>query len=153
MRRTTASVLLLALSGCYLYAPVGEAVPERGSEVKARLAPTQDLDLGEITVRDVDEVEGVVYRATPDSLAVSSTWLHSRAGARFGTNGAIFYFERGSVDDVQVRRLHAARSVVAVAAFLSIGAGLFNFIASPGGDQSGEPPKGPVDAMLLAPIR
>jgi hypothetical protein len=148
--KTLALALAVSTSlGCYTYRPLGEAVPEPGEEVRAHLTPTQSFDIGEITIDGVSRIEGTVYRASSDTLAVWGQWLYSQFGARYDPRGAVFFVDRGMVPMVETRRLQPARTVVAVAIGLGIGYGLFNFIADPGSSSTGETGTGPVELNLV----
>jgi len=142
------------LSGCFQFVPVADTVPERGAEVRTDLAQFMDLPAGEVTVRDVRRVDGIVYRATPDSIAVASEWLYNNLGTRYGTNGEVYYFTRDQMRTVEIRKLQPARTVVLVALGVGAGAGVFAFAADNGGDNNPNPGKGPIQThqTVVIPI-
>lgn len=140
-------------SGCYVYTSAPEPEIPSGTEVRAQLSPAQDFPMGEIVVRDVTGVEGVVFNATSDTLALWSQWLRTAVGSRFGTDGSVLYLERTAVPTVERRTLHPARTVVALAITVGVGAGVFSFLADPGGDEVTDPRTDPIGIRVVAPIR
>jgi hypothetical protein len=153
MKRLLSVALMGSTFACYSYAPVGEAaVPETGKEVRAHLSPARDFPVGELTVRDVTEVEGTVFRATSDTLALWTEWLHSQLGNRFGTNGNVYYVPRSQVPRLEVRRLHPAKTIVALGIVVGAGLSVFTFAADIGGGGIGDRPPPPAADRVGLPI-
>lgn len=151
MKTAWLSLGIVALTGCFEYVPIKETVPDRGTEVRANLASAQDLELGRYTVHEVQQIDGLVYRATPDSLVVQSQWLRSVMGERYGTDGDIYYFRRADMSDVEVRKIHPAKTVVALAGTIVAGFGVFSFVSGTGGGS--DPGKGgDISALVTFPI-
>lgn len=137
------SVLVVGATACYTYVPVKGVVPGPGAEVRSHFEPMRDVDIGEITVRDVDRIEGTVYRASADTLSVWGQWLYSQTGIRYDPQGAMFNLAPETVRDLEVRKLNPIRSALAVTIGAAIGYGMFNFIADPGsGGNNGDGPTG-----------
>jgi hypothetical protein len=118
--RTTTVILMLAVtsSACYQYFPVDRAapLPEPGVEVRARLNTPQSLDLGSLTINDIGVVEGHVRRAEGDTLSIFSRQIFSAYGSKHFTNGAVFYFDRSELGQLEQRELVPWRTGVAVGA-------------------------------------
>ena len=144
--------LLCSIAGCYTYVPVEGPFPDRGREVRVLLSPTQDIDLGPITVRDVARVDGTVYRATPDTLAISSQWFHTQLRQRHYTNGHIHVLLRNQAADVEVRKFHIGFTVLATAAIIAAGTAVFAFTTDLGGGGIGEPGDGDTQGSIVGVI-
>ncbi len=149
MRRFGFAILMLSGASCYTYQPVGDTVPASGVEVRAHLSPARDFDIGEITVEEVNRIEGTVYSASSDSLALWGQWLYSRFGTRYDPKGAVFYMDRGKVPMMERRTLHPMRTVVALAVIVGIGYGMFDFLADPGGDNTQGQVTPPIEFHLI----
>ena len=153
MRSVLSLALLFSVNACYVYVPMGDTMPEPGKEIRAHLSPHQDFDVGRITVRDVERIDGIVYTSTPDTVAVFSDWLHQTFGRRFGSGRAVYYLTRDELGLVEVRRFHPFRSAVGAAlgvgAFLSV----FTFVADAGGDPSAEGGGEDAEQRLSRPFR
>ena len=152
MKRLFSAIVLCGLTGCYTYVTVESAVPDTGRDVRVYLSPSQDVDVGGITVRDVTSVEGILYEATSDTLAVWSQWFYSLGGSRYYANGHIHVVPRQNVPRLEVRQLHVQRTIVATALALFAGAGVFTFTADIGGSEGGEPGSGDRQQRIARPI-
>lgn len=140
-------VLAPAAAGCYRYVPVepAAALPERGKEVRVELTSPQPLHLGTMTLNDITAIEGDVYRADGDTLAVFSRWLYTGYGYKHPTDGALFFLPPGEIrrlDVRQVQPLQTALTAVAVAGGVVLGFDLalraFGGGGSPGDGGGGE---------------
>lgn len=146
-------VWLFSFGGCYVYVPVEDAAPAPGSEIRAHLSPTQDLDVGTVTVHDVARVDGIVYGVAGDSVAVWSSWLYSAYGTRFDSRRAVYYLPREQVATLEQRRLHPLRSVVAVGIGVGIMTSILNFAIDGGAGPGTGGGTGPIQARSAGPLR
>lgn len=94
-------------SACYAYQPAGRVTPAPGREVRAMLATPTSLRIGELTLHDVERLEGLVYSANGDSLTLSGAWVYTQLGSRYAANGGVFPLERP-----RLRTLEDRKSVV-----------------------------------------
>ena len=135
----------MALTSCYQYVPVAQdqPLPERGSEVRARLSPARELDLGAMRVIEINRVDGSIYSGENDSLALWTQWVHSAYGQRFYANGSVFYFPRQDITRLEERRLVPARTALAVGASVATLALIFGLAIQLGGGEAGGEPPGP----------
>ena len=130
---------VIASTGCYTFVPVDDVVPDAGTEVRLALSPVQDFDVGAITIRDVNRMEGLVYQTNGDTIAVWTDWLYSLSGNRYYANGEIHSVERTAVPRLYVRRLNAPFTVGLLVGTAAVGTGLW-FFATDVGSSSGGPP-------------
>jgi len=140
-----AGVTLSALSGaCYTYQPLEAPAPRPGAEVRAELSTPIRVQIGEMTLNDVNLVEGQVSYARGDSVMVWGQWIYTRGGSRYSANGGALFLDRQQVGALQVRRLSAVRSGVASAAAIGAVVLLFRLVESAlGGSGGGGPPIDP----------
>ena len=152
MKRLMYVALVFSLSGCYVYAPSSEPIPEMGREIRASLVDPKDLSSGNTIIRDVTRVDGTLYGTNADTLVIWSKWLHGR-GDRYFADGEVHPFVRGELESLEVRKFNAART--ALASVLGIGAGLslFAFTADLGGGVDGEPDPGDTQSQVATPFR
>lgn len=121
-------VALVASAACYAYRPLGQTTPSPGREVRATLAAPVSLRVGELTLHDVDRVEGLIYAASPDSLLVSGSWVYTHLGSRYPAGGGVFPFERPALRSLEVRRLSPKRTGLAAILTLGVAAALFGVV-------------------------
>ena len=153
MKSLSSVVWLFSFGACYVYVPVENGAPDPGSEIRAHLSPTQDFDVGTVTVHDVARVDGIVYGVAGDSVAVWSSWLYSTYGTRFDTRRAVYYLPREQVATLEQRRLQPLRSVVAVGIGVGIMTSLFSFSTDGGAGRGTGGRPGPIDARSAGPLR
>ena len=153
MKSFSSVVWLFSFGACYVYVPVESAAPEPGSEIRAHLSPTQDFDVGTVTVRDVARVDGIVYGVAGDSVAVWSSWLYSTYGTRFDSRRAVYYLPREQMATLEQRRLHPLRSAVAVGIGVGIMTSLLNFATDGGAGRGTGGGPGPIEARSAGPLR
>src|SRR5436190_21498186 len=86
-------------AACFAYQPLQRPAPVPGTEVRATLATPISVSLGQITVQNVDRIEGLVYRTNADSLVISGSWVRTREGSDFAANeiGRASCRERGEI--------------------------------------------------------
>jgi len=143
MARGVAMAAAILSVGCYAYRPLGQPTRAAGAEVRATLATPISVQLGEITVQDVDRVEGLVYRATGDTVVISSSWVYTRLGSRYFANGGVFAFDGPQLRSLQVRRLSPARTSLAGLVTVGVAAAMFSGVKQALG--GGGPPPPPSD--------
>ncbi len=143
MARGVAIAAAILLAGCYGYRPLEQPTPAAGTEVRAMLATPTNVELGDITVRDVDRIEGLVYQATGDSVAISGESVYTRGGSRYDANGGVFYVTRAQLRSLEVRRLSPARTSLAGLVTVGVAAAMFSGVKQALG--GGGPPPPPSD--------
>lgn len=143
MRQLLYAALVWSVSACYVYAPTEEPVPEMGREVRANLSTPKDLSSGDIVIRDVTRIDGMLYGSAADTLVIWSKWLHGDRGGRYFADGEVHPFLRGDLESLEVRQLNVPRTALTSAVVIGVGFGLFAFAADLGGGGGGEP--GPDD--------
>ncbi len=151
MRILLSVALLLPMSACYVYVPIGSAIPESGEEIRAHLSPARDFDVGTVTVRDVARIDGIVYETTDSSVAVWTSWLYSAYGSRFGSQHAVYYLPRHQVANLEVRRLQPARSAIGIGVGIGLTAAFLNLLTNPGGNQGSGGKIPPIVAHIAGP--
>lgn len=153
MRILLSVALLLPLSACYVYVPIGSAAPESGKEIRAHLSPTRDFDVGAVTVHDVVRLDGIVYETTDSSVAVWTSWLYSAYGNRFYSRRAVYYLSRDQVANLEVRRLQPVRSAIGIGVGIGLTAAFLNLLTNPGGDPGSGRKGTTVELRIAGPHR
>jgi hypothetical protein len=141
-RLWVAWVAIAESSACYAYRPLEELTPAPGREVRATLATPTTLRIGELTLHDVDRVDGLVYAASGDSLLVSGFWVYTQVGSRYAANGGVFPFARPALRSLEVRRFSVGRTGVAALVTAVLGAALFSVVDRVVGGSGPTPPGG-----------
>jgi hypothetical protein len=144
--RTKVLILFLAVfsSACTQYFQIEDAalLPEPGAEVRARLAAPQPLELGTVTIHDVNRIEGDVYRSEGDTLGLFSRRIWSAYGFSQYTDGAVFYFDRSQFERLEQRKLVPVKTGIAVGAVaVGVVASMYYLIGL-GGGAEGDPSPG-----------
>ena len=137
-------VLLIPVSACLSYKPLGDVAPVRGAEVVATVAPL-DARVGEITVHGVTKVEGRVAFADSDSLVIAGKRFVSQTGAEYQSIGDAVTIPRIQVVEIRQKRLSPWKTAIA---FGATGAAVAAIIAGVGplsgfGSGGGRPPPPP----------
>ena len=140
MRIVCGLVILACVTRCFQYTVVERPALEIGTEVRIHMANARDLNVGMLTVADVNRMEGIVYEATPDTVALLSTWLFSAHGTRVRSNGEVYYWPRNEIPTVEVRKVQPAKTFVVLAIVAGLGYGVFQFVSDAGGGSEGQPP-------------
>jgi hypothetical protein len=107
--------------------------------VRVHLASPINVPLGEVTLFDVRQVEGIVAQSGGDSLQVFGKWLYPGVGRKYDALGAAFSFSRGDISHVERYRFSGTRTVLAAVVAGAIVVGFLEAIRIAG---SGEPPGG-----------
>ena len=143
-RFTAAPVLALtawSVMGCYTYIPVaGRAVPVAGDgRVVLTVAGTAAMagPLGP----NVREIDGIILRATADSVVMTVAQTTTTSRERFTSTGVTVAIARPLVQDISARTFSRKRSLTFGAAVLAILSVAFSAVtaasASGTGDGSG----------------
>jgi hypothetical protein len=108
-------LLSMSLSACYQFMAVDDGVtPDPGRTIRAHLSPLQSFDLGRITINEIAQVEGEVYRDEGESLGLWAQWLRSRYGTRHEATGSVFYIPHEQIERLDERQLMPGKTVLAV---------------------------------------
>ena len=132
--RAVTAASLLALTGCFSYAPIAGVHPARGTHVRATLQTPEDVAITGLTVTDVVELEAEVVRSDADSLVVSALQLRAQSGARFTGRGETVAVPAASVSRMESRQFSLVRSAALVVA---AGLGAFLLFEALGGLDGG----------------
>ncbi len=147
--RGVATVLLytMPLSACYAYGAVPPTTPlAEGTEVRAFLSEPRSLDLGSMTVNDINRLEGNVYRVDDDSLSMWTSWVYTQFGNRFAANGSVYYVPRDDIAQLEQRKIQIGGTIFLIGAVIGGVVGLLAIANSSGsggmgGDGGGELPR------------
>lgn len=133
--------LVTTLTGCFSYAPVGNAPLRQGAEVRALLQQPTTVPVPTGTISGVSRVDGWLIESPADSVLLSARWLRSTAGQEFPGAGSTLRIPRSNVSLLQTRRFDTLRTAllvgVAALALGSIGA-----VADAGGGKGDGPGTG-----------
>ncbi len=100
---------------CYHYVPVTDvAAYPRGTPLRAQLDTLSSFELSQITVNNIDQVEGELVAQDPRQLVLSATWLQAVTGNGFDGRGWTVYLPSDNVTGLQRKRLSVWRSAVVV---------------------------------------
>ena len=131
MKHTNRLVALLLLTwasaGCYHYVPVAPAGITQGTPVRARLTAMSDFELAQITVNNIDRVDGEMIRVDPDAMFLSATWLQAVTGNGYAGNGWTVRIPDANVAGFEQKRLSWWRTGAFIAGV--VGATWFGFDA------------------------
>ena len=139
--RRVATVLLytMPLSACYTYGAVPPTTAlAAGTEVRAYLSEPRSLDLGSMTVNNINRMEGNVYREDDDSLSLWTNWVHTQFGNRFAANGSVFYVPRDDIAQLEQRKLQIGGSILLFGAVIGAVVGLIAIANASGSGGAGE---------------
>ena len=115
-------ILMLAVlpvtSGCFHYVPVARAALPQGTPVRARLNTMAAFELAQITVNNIDQVEGEVVRVDDAGLILSATWLQAVTGNGYAGNGWTVEIPGSNVAGFEEKRFSWWRTGVIVGGLL-----------------------------------
>lgn len=131
--------LLVSLTGCTHYIPIGPDRLDRGDPVRV-VIPPRSLEVGDIAVRDVETVDGEFVRLDPDRMYLSAMWLTTRTGREFDGLGHTVDLERSAIEDLMVKRIHVGRTLL-FTGVIATGAVVLGLLVE-GGESGGEGPPG-----------
>ena len=143
-RFTAAPVLALtawSLMGCYSYVPVaGRAVPVAG-DGRVVLTDAGTAAMAGPLGPNVREIDGIILRATADSVVMTVAQTTTTSRERFTSTGVTVAIARPLVQDISARTFSRKRSLTFGAAVLAILSVAFSAVtaasASGTGDGSG----------------
>lgn len=110
--------LLAPLAGCFHYVTVAPVSLPQGTQVRARLNTMAAFDLAQITVNNIDQVEGEVVRVDDTGLILSATWLQAVTGNGYAGNGWTVEIPGANVAGFEEKRFSWWRTGVVVGGLL-----------------------------------
>jgi hypothetical protein len=150
-------VALLALQGCYTYAPVQSSVPPTGETVVLNISDRGRVALGERLGPGVTRIQGRVTNVADQQLSLNVASVSYVSGERSLWSGESVSLDQDYVGTVEVRRLSKGRtwaavgiSTVAVAVFIATN-GLQTLLGDLP-DDDGDGGIGPVSLRLRIPF-
>jgi hypothetical protein len=108
--------LATMLTGCFTYAPVGNAPLRQGADVRALLQEPTTVPVPTGTISGVSRVDGWLIGAPADSVFLSARWLRSTTGQEFPGAGSTLRIPRSNVSLLQTRRFDTLRTALLVGA-------------------------------------
>ncbi|MGE0159703.1 MAG: hypothetical protein AB7T31_09860 [Gemmatimonadales bacterium] len=117
--RTLVLVTMMATTACYTYVPVSPAATPQGTQVRARLSRMSQFELAQITVNNIDEVEGEVVQLDGSELVLSATWLQAITGNGYAGNGWTVRIPEVDVAGFEQKKVSWWRTGVVVAGILA----------------------------------
>lgn len=147
--RGTACVSLLLQWGCFVYAPVPLRQVEPGKDVRVRFIAPRSVDVGDVTVREVVQVEGSLSRIVGDTAFVLVDWVETAVGARHHSLGDVVRVAEHDIVQVETEQVQTGKTVALIvgggAAFVAAMIAIFSrdnkASISPG--DGGNPPAPP----------
>jgi hypothetical protein len=109
-------VALLALQGCYIYAPVQSPVPPTGQSVVLNISDRGRVALGERLGPGVTRIQGRVTSVEDESVSMSVAAVGYISGERSLWSGESVSLSRDFVNTVEVRQLSKSRTWMLVGA-------------------------------------
>src|SRR5688572_25954638 len=107
---------LAAAVGCYHYVPAVATAAPQGTQLRAQLNTMAAFELSQITVNNIDRVEGEMVRVDAGDLVLSATWLQAVTGNGYAGNGWTVRIPEGNVAGLQRRTFSWWRSAVVIGA-------------------------------------
>ena len=104
-----------ALAGCYHYVPTVATAAPQGTPVRAHLNSIAAFELAQVTINNVDRVEGEMVRVDAGDLILSATWLQAITGNGYPGNGWTVRIPENNVSAVEERRLSWWRTGIVIA--------------------------------------
>jgi hypothetical protein len=111
--------LLPALAGCYHYVPATPAALRQGTPVRARLNAMADFQLPQVTVNNIDQVEGELIRSDADELFLSATWLQAVTGNGYAGNGWTVTIPQSNMSGFEEKRFSVWRTGAVIGGLLA----------------------------------
>lgn len=106
---------LWALAGCYHYVPTAATTAPQGTPLRAHLGEMAAFELPQMTVNNIDQVEGEMVRVDSGELILSASWLQAVTGNGYPGNGWTVRIPQSNVTAVEERRLSWWRTGIIVA--------------------------------------
>lgn len=146
------AALLLLVSACYVYVPVGPELPEPGSKVRAHLRDEGVTSLTPVLGPGVLALDGYMIHERSDSLLLLVEYAQSRMGGRFAWHGEPVRLYQGHVLSLEQWR-HSPRRTAGLAVATAAAFYLFHRILGgympwgggddDNGDDTGQRPRRP----------
>jgi hypothetical protein len=122
MNRIVRIVVVASLVGstaCYTYVPGTPAAAPQGTPVRARLTRISEFELAQITVNNIDQVEGEMVRVDGSDLVLSATWLQAITGNGYAGNGWTVRIPESNMAGFEERKISWWRSGAVFAGLLA----------------------------------
>ena len=97
--------LLLTTEGCFHFVPESDVAPTRGSSIRLYLERPASFQLTEITVNNVNRVEGEMVGRDAGDVILSATWLDTGTGIGFAGEGWTLGIPEPNVSAFELKRL------------------------------------------------
>jgi hypothetical protein len=117
MRFLPLLLLLPIVGGCYHYVPVETVAHPQGTPMRANLGSMAAFELAQITVNNIDRVEGELVRVDAGDLILSATWLQAVTGNGYPGNGWTVRIPEANITGVEQKRFSWWRTGVVVGGF------------------------------------
>lgn len=127
--------LVTTLTGCFSYAPVGNAPLRQGTDVRAVLQVPTTVPVPTGTIAGVNRVDGWLIGSPADSVLLSARWLRSTAGQEFPGAGSTLRIPRSNVSLLETRRFDTVRTAL-VAGAVVVALGSIRAAANVGGGKN-----------------
>jgi len=119
IRVLLASALLASATGCYHYVPAPTLAQRQGTPLRANLERLSSFELAQITVNNVNRVDGEMVRVDAGDLILSATWLQAATGNGFPGNGWTVRIPERNIVGVELKRFSWWRTGVLVGGFVA----------------------------------
>lgn len=113
--RLVALVSAVLMTGCQTFRPVDAGELERGDRIRVDLRGTTDVELRQVTARDVDFVAGEAVGVSGRELTVSAFSVRRPDGGVVPAEGWTVQLPLERIDGIQQQRLAVWRTVGLVA--------------------------------------
>ena len=142
--RITVLSALTMMVGCYHYVPAATLVHPQGTALRAYLDTLSAFELREVTVNNIDRVEGEFVLADAGGLILSATWQQAITGYGLVGNGWTVRIPESNVTAVQLKQISWWRTGVVVGG-LAVGTWLgFDALGVTGSRDGGGGGTGPI---------
>ena len=117
-------VVLVALQGCYAYAPLETGVPPVGETVELRIGDRGRVELAERLGRGVSKIEGRLTSVTEQQYELNVAAVSFLSGERNRWSGESMRLDRDYVESSALRKLSKRRTWI-TASLVAVGVGAF----------------------------
>jgi hypothetical protein len=104
----------LPMAGCYHYVPA-LTTARQGTPLRARLNSMAAFELAQVTVNNIDQVEGEMVQVDGGDLVLSATWLEAVTGNGYAGNGWTVRIPEANVAGLEQKRLSWWRTGLVIA--------------------------------------
>jgi hypothetical protein len=105
---------LPVLGGCYHYVPTPTLEHPQGTPLRTHLGSLGAFELAQITVNNIERVEGEFVRRDAGDVILSATWLEAVTGAGYQGNGWTVRIPEADITGVELKRLSWWRTGVLI---------------------------------------